>query len=505
MRFRFLCPLVVAFLFLQACAVMVPPVTLTPLNPADLSPTRTTLETLPVTPMASYFTRAAFEQQTATVYAATAQRWTPTPSVTRRPPTLTPTITLTPTRTATFDPQTIRTATPAQAAICPQVTPGPVATPVLEDENNYFVLKEEDLLAFLNQYGPQPFLMNQFDSSQIFQDLTHDGVPEFVFSGNSMYIFGCQNGQYIELAALPPDIYLFSPEIKAIKDLNKNGVPELYILIARYTQGGHDYRVLEWDGNQFRDLLDVSGEYSGDDRSVLYLEAGYITFDDVDQDGMQELVAVSGLHDRGDGTDAAYNGGPWRKLQTYYRWNGTHFVYFKKLFAQPVYRFQAVLDGDQATIDGDLDRALDLYQQAIFSDELDWWSWERMMVEKLSNSPNPQLPPSDPFEYPNLAAYSRYRIMLIHLARGYQSDALTVFNTLQKLFPPGEPGHAYAEMAQTFWDEYTGTQNMARSCDKAIQFATAHPEEIFTYLESSAYGWQRIEYQAQLEMLCPFQ
>ena len=128
-----------------------------------------------------------------------------------------------------------------------------------------------------------------------------------------------------------------------------------------------------------------------------------------------------------------------------------------------------------------------------------------MMVEKLSNSPNPQLPPSDPFEYPNLAAYSRYRIMLIHLAHGYKSDSQTVFDTLQKLFPPGEPGHAYAEMAQIFWDEYAGTQNMARSCDKAIQFATAHPEEIFTYLESSAYGWQRIEYQAQLEMLCPFQ
>jgi hypothetical protein len=71
--------------------------------------------------------------------------------------------------------------------------------------------------------------------------------------------------------------------------------------------------------------------------------------------------------------------------------------------------------------------------------------------------------------------------MLLHVTQGYLSDAQTVYGTLQEKFPAGEVGHAQAEMATAFWDEYQATKDMALACGKAIEYAGAHPAEILSY------------------------
>jgi hypothetical protein len=502
MKHRVFLSLLLIVLFLAACTAPKSSFTETPQTPSDLpageAKSTDSVSVLPATTQSS-INHSGPQIPTITPTLTIFQTRTSVSSSTPLPATLTPSITASPSPVATFDVYLIRTATPSEAAVCPQVKPEPIATPEILDKDGWFI-HEEDLLAFLNQYGPQPFLKGEAQEYSQYLELTHDGIPEFVFRTSALYIFGCQNGQYVELFSLPPDAYLMSPSIEAIKDINKNGIPELYVLTARFTQGGRNYRVFEWDGNQFRDLLDISpGVLS--DRNTIDIESGTITFEDINQDGMQELVTVSGQPGRM--TDTAYSGGPWRKLKTYYRWNGMHLVYYKKLFDPPKYRFQAVLDGDQASIDGDLDRALNLYQQAVFSDQLDWWSGERALAEKLATDRNLVLPPPDVNEYPNLAAYSLYRIMLIHFVNGYLFDAQTVFTLLQKRSPTGKPGHAYVELAQVFVDEFTHSKNMAVSCRKAIEYAAAHPDDIFPYLDGS-YGWQFPSYEQNPEIICPF-
>ena len=503
MKYRVILPFLLIVLFFEACTAPKPPFHETlqtpPAFPAGEVKHTNSVSAVPAATQ-SATNRSRPQVPTVTPTLTIFQKKTSVPSATPLPATRTPSITASISPSATFDVHLIRTATPSKAAKCPLVNPEPIATPEIYNKEGRFI-HEEDLLAFLNQYGPQPFLKGEAQEYRQYLDLTHDGIPEFIFRTNSLYIFGCKNGQYVERFALGPDAFLMAPSIEAIKDINKNGIPELYVLTARFSQGGRNYQVFEWDGSQFRDLLNIPPGYMNDTNAI-DIESGTITFEDINQDGLQELVTVSGQP--GIITDTAYNGGPWRKLKTYYRWDGMHLVYFKKRFDPPKYRFQAVLDGDQASSDGDLDLALNLYQQAIFSDQLDWWSWERAMAEKFASGPNPVLPPPDSNEYPNLAAYSLYRIMLIHFVHGYASDAQTVFTLLQKRSPTGKPGHAYEELAQVFLDEFTNSKNIANACKNAIAYAAAHPDDIFSYLDGS-YGWQAPSYKENPEIICPFQ
>jgi hypothetical protein len=194
-------------------------------------------------------------------------------------------------------------------------------------------------------------------------------------------------------------------------------------------------------------------------------------------------------------------------------WNGEAFAFYRTEYARPQFRFQAVQDADQATRWAEYDNALDLYQQAIFSDKLDWWTQERRAYEQIlwdsrwyagSLTPTPTplpFPTSDPNEYPNLAAYSRYRIMLLHLLRGYLPEAKIVYETLQEKFPADQPGHEFAEMATEFWNEYQTSHDIGQACNQSVEYARSH-SEILTYLGSDYHGWQSHEYAP--EDVCPF-
>jgi hypothetical protein len=113
----------------------------------------------------------------------------------------------------------------------------------------------------------------------------------------------------------------------------------------------------------------------------------------------------------------------------------------------------------------------------------------------------------DAAEYPNLAAYARFRIMLLHIKRGFLPEAKTVYDALQQKFPSGQPGYAYAEMAAAFMDAYTSSQSLERACESAIAYTTTHPKEILAYLGNgeyteSFYGEQSLKYVP--ESVCPF-
>ncbi len=75
--------------------------------------------------------------------------------------------------------------------------------------------------------------------------------------------------------------------------------------------------------------------------------------------------------------------------------------------------------------------------------------WE--VTETNSNMPQP-----DPNEYPNLAAYARYRIMLLYLLQGWDSDAQVIYETLQEIILRGHPVRSMPN-----WRAYSGRNTRA--------------------------------------------
>jgi hypothetical protein len=430
-------------------------------------------------------------------------------------PTTTPLPTI-PTFTPTFDASTIVTVTPVEKAICPTAIPHENrdfdflnVLPGIDWENRAHA--EENMLNFLNTYGAEPlisYLQYNWKSEgryYLFKDLTNDSLPELAISLTSFYIFSCKTGRYEKVFELPPDGRLWSPTIFLVKDNNRNGLPELIILIGTWSQGGRAYQVFEWSGTRFHNLVFSDDPYYLDG-GELWMEGigGNISSQDVNHDMVNELILDSGVP----GWTIYYEGLPWRNKRTYYQWNGQSYVPWHYEFALPEFRFQAIQDGDLAVSQNEFDKALPLYQDAIFSEKLKDYSAEirknlqdNWMSQVGGVRPTPTPYPSDPTEYPRLAAYAYYRIMLLYIMRGYESDAGTIYNTLQQKFSNDQYGRPYVEMATAFWDAYRSSRKMYDGCAAAIQYAAEHPE-ILIPLGSDYHGWQSRQYKP--EDVCPF-
>ena len=151
--------------------------------------------------------------------------------------------------------------------------------------------------------------------------------------------------------------------------------------------------------------------------------------------------------------------------------------------------------------------AILLYQDVIFSDKLDGWSPEmhtyevQILQAKMNNQKNPTMPAPDSTEYPKLAAYAYYRMVILHTHLGEADAAATQYATLQTKFPAASPGHPYAEMASAFWEAYQSSQNMTEACGAAIQYAAEHPD-ILIALGSDYHGSQSHTYLPA--DFCPF-
>jgi hypothetical protein len=418
--------------------------------------------------------------------------------------------------TPTFDVSTIVTVTPATRAECPESIPYPEKDFDLFrfKENGNYESAQDAVLGLLNRYGPEVLVNHARDtgiaSEEIaFRDFTNDGVPELAIrealtiSSTPFEIFGCRDGEYQVLLSIPSNGLGYAPILFSSEDNNKNGIPELTILAGFLSQGGHSFVVYEWDGEKFANI--VSPFYQNDpDSKYLWVEAtGEIHYEEIDNDFLNELMLDSGLPV----WETYWSGLPWRNKRTYYKWNGQNYSPYKIEFAQPEFRFQAIQDGDLAFSQQEYDKALSLYQEAIFSDKLKSYSPEirdnlrAQWDARYGTTPTPTPYPIALDEYPKLAAYAYYRIALLHLVQNHESDATTVYNTLQQKFGSDPYGHPYVEMATAFWATYQSTHKMYDGCAAAIQYAAEHPE-ILIPLGSDYHGWQSHIYVPTA--VCPF-
>lgn len=181
------------------------------------------------------------------------------------------------------------------------------------------------------------------------------------------------------------------------------------------------------------------------------------------------------------------------------------------MFSPPEYRFQAVQDGDRALAAGDIDQALDFYRQVIYSDTLGWWSPDREQFiwdvydTTFTNDPTPDPPTLDSNEYDNLAAYARFKLMVIYVSRGWHADAKIMFDYIQRLYPEDKVGHPYSELASIFWNDYESSRSIAAGCQAAIDFASLHNKEIIYYIKGGeSITNNRINYADEPWYICPF-
>ncbi len=369
------------------------------------------------------------------------------PSHTPRPttPTALPKI---PTFAPTFDVSTIVTVTPAPQGSVHQINSQ--VNLVLNEKPDYVPDTNEvapTILDFLNKGGDANNLIQQVNQKYgrgevvlgVLQDLTNDGIPDIIIKYPGLLIFTCQSGQYF-LAYEKGGLASY----RILDDLNKNGIPEILDNFFM-SNAGADIGLQEWNGSEFSSIghLGIDGGFQYE-------------IIDWNGDGLSEFIFRGGAP----GICCEDELNPWRYKTKIYGWNGGTYEEFYEFFDIPQYRFQAIQDADRETLYGNTETALKLYQDAIFAGNLDWWSADKKLFtdEIIRNhfqnpTPTPSTPPTEaPAEYPRLAAYAYYRILLLHLVQGREAEAASTYQSLYETFGSDPYAAPYVEMASAFWE-----------------------------------------------------
>jgi hypothetical protein len=377
------------------------------------------------------------------------------------------------------------------------------------------------LEAALNELKLEGMEENWLVTSQVTTtDLTGDGTAEVVldlvfyipgqYSDGAVFIYRCESGRYIggdvtaisgaTLAADQAD----PGGIRALHDMDGDSLPEVVVsyieIMGTHANFTRVFEIYSWDGTGFVDLS-PRDSYGA---SMLRVQNGEGRVVDQDEDGMFELVLSPGP---GRGPES----GPSQALeQETWGWNGEAFVLLQieglgsslqcaPILEPPVFRFQAFQFGDVAALCGDYEDAQAYYQQAVFDEELLGWTPGRSMDDSEYRA----TPTPDPDERPKINAYGRYRIMLLHVVRGYLSDAQVVYESLLEKYPAGSSGGEYSELATVFWDAYQQSQDLVQACAQAAQYAASHENRILKPLSASYYGVYGFDYKP--EDICPFE
>lgn len=413
------------------------------------------------------------------------------PSHTPRPPTNLPPIS---TFTPTFDVSMIITFTPEEKAICPKTNLDENIE--LYKDQGYVPNADEvfpPILDFLNKGGDVNKIIEKSD--QVFrtnvaslQDMTNDGTPELVYKYPGLLVFTCENSQY-KIIFEGGGISRY----KILNDINKNGIPEILTNIG-ISNAGVDINIEEWNGSEFSSI------------GQLGIDGGF-HYDIVDwnKDGLQDFVFRGGAS----GPCCLDFTTPWRYKTRIYSWNGNEYLESYLFFDKAEYRFQAIQDGDREVLYGNYEIALSHYQDAISNSSLEWWTEERKDYEvKLfydSYNPTPPTPLpyplENPAEYPSLVSYAYYRIMLLQLMQGQETEANQIYRTLQETFGMDVYAKPYIEMTTEFLRAYQVNKSMYDGCVAAIQYAVENPE-ILIPLGSNYHSDQSKIYKPA--DVCPF-
>jgi hypothetical protein len=435
----------------------------------------------------------------------------------------------------TFDASQVKTAMPAAAESCDiQRNEILFNETILGDFVFTTEEREEYLLRYLAEYGTLDNIREALGyelgdpengNRVYFGDLTNDGVMDALLSMSShggmsstLYFVHCMKEKYT-LTELFDVISPTGYSIILVEDINLDGLDEVILIMNSniYTSYWNGYFIFGWTGESFgnlilqprflslnagdgiwRDFISLSGvgaEYP------LQVEPWEIK--DVDGNGTLEFIVHGGLETSWDGIAH----GPYQTITQTYMWNGEGYVLDEMALGAPEYRYQAVQNGDLYTLLKDYDRARTVYRQAIENQDLKWWSDEtrayiRAQLEaRLDPHATPTLGVPDENEYPNLAAYAQFRLILLDVLQDDLESAKQQFFSMQENYREGNEGYIFVEYADAFLTEYQNSQEVTLSCTAAHEFGMWHEAELLKYLDID-HGFQSMSY--LLDSLCPF-
>ena len=369
-----------------------------------------------------------------------------------------------------------RTPGPSNAAACP-VPPGSPAPPGLDQPGGVL----ESVLGYLNRGGSPAGLAAQLNSAGLTSgrgdplhalDLNGDSWldlviavleplspraarrgPAVVFrpapqSGRhgSVLVLLCQLDRYVAGAAITVEPPGGLPVLHASAELTGDSSADQ--LLGWETCGAHTcfqrFEVLSVFDTRLRRLpLDPSDD-------LPYPEVNRAA-------GGSVNITATGIGSAG--------AGPFRKLTRSWDWNPVDqgFRLVSEQIEPPRYRIHVALDADAAARAGDLRQALELYQRVALDDSL--LDWVDPATEQAS-----------------LIGYSMFQALVLDTRIGDQGEPDKAYGVLQNQYPAGAVGHAFAVMAQAFWEAYGATGDVERGCQAARAFAEAHTDELFTPL-----------------------
>jgi len=374
--------------------------------------------------------------------------------------------------TSPTEPATANTIQP-----CPVESSNP-ALPALSGFESF----PSQIQAYLNQGGGLEDLGQLMEADQLDpheglpysrQDFTGDGLEDIVISilkgdgaqiapAGSLLLFVCQDDQYQLAYTSPPSTELAAPFIRAAQDLTGDNIPEL--LTTRESCGAHtcsfEVNVLSWQDDALRSIFpDVTTD----------IPLPFVDLEGPQDNGSYNIVVTgSGI--------ASAGAGPYRRFSKVWTYDpGTgQYQYSHSYLHESNYRIHLVHDADQAVLGGNLETALDLYEQVIDDDSLDDWA----VGEEGART---------------LAAYATYRRVLTFLQLDQIEAARAELTLLESSFLPDTSGYGYVALAQTVWNQYQSNGNLAAACLAAQDYAQTHSQ---TILDPLYYGYANQTYVA---------
>jgi hypothetical protein len=194
-----------------------------------------------------------------------------------------------------------------------------------------------------------------------------------------------------------------------------------------------------------------------------------------------------GRIDAESGSVASVGAEPQRGYSEVWEWNGGVFTVTQQIWAPPVYRYHALLDGDYALLSDDYAAAAAAYERVIDDDALQEWGSVSGMVD-----PN--------VERAQLAAFARWRLVLTRVQSGDLGDAQSAYDLLQAEHPDGAVGHDVAALAEVFWRAFAADESVIDGC-AALVIAAKENTSVHDFFNEN-YGYANPRWEAV--DICPF-
>jgi hypothetical protein len=367
----------------------------------------------------------------------------------------------------------------------PTVTPDTGSCPALSENADLSSLPEDsdaiahELLRFLSAGGTAVILEDAlrndwgilgelgFVRSDI--DLTGDGVPEVILgyvvpgAGSTLLVAGCEGGRYVLRHQAVYDSET-APQLILLGDTNHDGLNNIVFVVQRCDDDDeclYQTHLITWQPQEWRFVGLLGTPIESDALPEMM---------DMDGDDVSEIVIRMERW-------GSWATGPLRTGVMIYDWDGSVYVLSIPQLNPPRFRIQYIHAADRRFESGDMDGAINLYQNAITDEGLGVWRDN---------------------ETPILESYILYRMILTRVANN-DGEAESVYQYIVDTYLDPAQAPVYVEMSRVFWESYQATSDLSAACQVVQEFIGEHPDVLSLM---NRYGSRTRSYTA--EDMCPF-